>query len=81
MESGARAGLVGKVVGSRYEVRALLARGGRLREPHGFGVDPTLMLFIDESSRALACPCLAVVVGTGAAADFCPISAGASPAR
>lgn len=28
MESGARAGLVGKVVGSRYEVRALLARGG-----------------------------------------------------
>ncbi len=28
MESGARAGLVGKVIGSRYEVRALLARGG-----------------------------------------------------
>ena len=28
MESGGRAGLVGKVVGSRYEVRALLARGG-----------------------------------------------------
>ncbi|MBM02503.1 MAG: hypothetical protein CMH43_02130 [Micrococcales bacterium] len=28
MESGARARLVGKVVGSRYEVRALLARGG-----------------------------------------------------
>ena len=28
MESGARAGLVRKVVGSRYEVRALLARGG-----------------------------------------------------
>lgn len=28
METGARVGLVGKTVGSRYEVRALLARGG-----------------------------------------------------
>ena len=60
---------------------ALLARGGRLREPHGVGADPTLTLFIDESSRALACPCLAVVDGTGATADFCPISAGFTPAR
>jgi beta-lactam-binding protein with PASTA domain len=28
METGPRAGLVGKIVGSRYEIRALLARGG-----------------------------------------------------
>ena len=28
MDTGPRAGLVGKVVGSRYEIRALLARGG-----------------------------------------------------